>query len=193
MNAETPDSPETWLDKHGDTLYRFAMKLTRDPDRAEDAVQETMVAALQAHDRYTGTSSVRTWLIGIMKHKIMDMFRHEAHYEPLEYWDGTESSHDIELIQDEMFDASGHWRDKPADWGDPESLLSRDQFMNILQNCMDRLPEKLARLFWLREILEEETESICNELAITSANLWTMLHRARLGLRKCIDLNWHGA
>lgn len=190
MNDTPLDSPETWLDEHGAALYKFALALTRDAGRAEEAVQETLLAALQAKDRYAGGASVRTWLIGILKHKVMDMFRHEAREvsleAPEEVEDGSES------LTDGVFDDHGHWLETPSDWGNPEQLLARDQFMVILQRCLDGLPDRQARLFWLREVMEEETENICKELAITSTNLWTMLHRARLGLRRCLDRNWVG-
>ncbi len=188
MNDVTHDSPETWLDDHGAALYKFALALTRDADRAEEAVQETLLAALQGRSRYNGVASVRTWLIGILKHKVMDMFRHEARVVPLETPDAVEDGGDD--LTDGIFDDRGHWLECPSDWGNPEALLARDQFMIILQRCLDGLPDRLARLFWLREVMEEETENICKELAITTTNLWTMLHRARLGLRRCLDRNW---
>lgn len=91
-----------------------------------------------------------------------------------------------------MFLPDGHWRVKSATWGNPEELLERSQFMSMLQRCLDALPPRLARLFMLGEVMEENTESICRELAISPTNLWTMLYRTRLGLRQCLDRNWVG-
>ncbi len=183
-------SPDTWLDEHGAALYKYALVQTRDQHKAEEAVQETLLAALQGRDRYTGGASARTWLIGILKHKIMDMFRHDAREVQL-----AEPEEEAYLDEDEinaMFIPDGHWRSKSSDWGDPEDLLQRGQFMEILQRCLDALPPRLARLFMLREVMEEDSENICQELAITPTNLWTMLYRARLGLRQCLDRNWVG-
>ena len=190
MTDNTLGSPETWLDEHGAALYKYALLQTRDSHKAEEAVQETLLAALQGRNRYAGSALARTWLIGILKHKIIDMFRHDAREVQLE-----ETEEETYLNEDEidaMFIPNGHWRIKSADWGDPEDLLERGQFMEVLQRCLDALPPRLARLFMLREVMEENSEKICQELAITPTNLWTMLYRARLGLRQCLDKNWVG-
>jgi RNA polymerase sigma-70 factor (ECF subfamily) len=179
-------TPDTWLDDHGAALYKYALLHTRDGHKAEEAVQETLLAALKARERYAGEASARTWLIGILKHKLLDMFRYDARMTAL---DDPEEITEGVATDDELFDASGHWKDKPSDWGNPEEMLERSQFMTILQRCLDALPNRLGHLFMLREVMEEETENICKELAITPTNLWTMLHRARLGLRRCLDRN----
>lgn len=181
-------SPDNWLAEHGNALYRYALVRLRDEHMAEELVQETFLAALQARERYSGGSSVRTWLIGILKHKILDQFRREARTVPLDddehfgEQDGTEGS----------FSSAGRWSAALADWGDPEQTMKNGQFWDALQYCLDHLPKRLARLFVLREIMEEGTEEICKDLAITPTNLWTMLYRARLGLRQCLDKNWVG-
>jgi RNA polymerase sigma-70 factor (ECF subfamily) len=190
LNENALGSPDTWLDEHGAALYKYALVHTRDAHKAEEAVQETLLAALQARDRFSGGASARTWLIGILKHKIMDMFRHDAREVQLE--DPEEEAYLDEDEVDAMFVPNGHWRIQSADWGDPQDLLERGQFMDILQRCLDALPPRLARLFMLREVMEENSENICQELAITPTNLWTMLYRARLGLRQCLDRNWVG-
>ena len=190
MTDNTLGSPDTWLDEHGAALYKYALIQTRDQHKAEEAVQETLLAALQGRDRYAGGASARTWLIGILKHKIIDMFRHDAREVQLESPDEETYLDEDEI--DAMFIPDGHWRVKTAEWGNPEDLLERGQFMEILQRCLDALPPRLARLFMLREVMEEDSENICQELAITPTNLWTMLYRARLGLRQCLDRNWVG-
>lgn len=187
---DATESPETWLEAHGDALYRYALLRLRNEDHAEELVQETLLAALQARERFTGGSSVRTWLIGILKHKIIDLFRREAREVPLD--DAPDDDGYAELIE-ASFAADGHWSLRPADWGDPQQDLENSQFWTILQYCLDRLPKRLARLFVLREVMEEGTEEICKDLAITPTNLWTMLYRARMGLRQCLDRNWAGA
>jgi RNA polymerase sigma-70 factor (ECF subfamily) len=183
-------APDGWLDAHGKALYKYALLQTRDEQKAEEAVQETLLAALQARDRFDGRASARTWLISILKRKIIDLFRHEARLATPDSADEAEQSCDG--LGDELFNAAGHWSQPPSDWGDPETLLQRGQFMTILQRCLDALPERLRQLFMLREVMEEETEYICQELAITPTNLWTMLYRARSGLRRCLDRNGVG-
>ncbi|OIO77788.1 MAG: hypothetical protein AUJ86_07525 [Hydrogenophilaceae bacterium CG1_02_62_390] len=187
MNKNTLGSPDTWLDEHGAALYKYALMHTRDEHKAEEAVQETLLAALESRDRFAGDASPRTWLIGILKHKVMDMFRHDAREVQLADPDDAEDAQ----VEDN-FAANGHWRNMPSDWGNPEELLERGQFMTILQRCLDALPPRLSKLFMLREVMEEDTETICQDLAITPTNLWTMLYRARLGLRQCLDRNWVG-
>lgn len=188
MNTPPSGSPETWLDEHGSALYKYALVHTRDEHKAEEAVQETLLAALQSRDRFDGGASVRTWLIGILKHKVIDMFRREVREVQLEDPDELEEMDDAHA--DSPFNAVGHWRERLADWGNPEEILARSQFMTILQRCLDALPRRHARLFMLREVMEEETENICKEMEITPTNLWTMLYRARFGVRECLDRNW---
>lgn len=191
MNTQIHEAPGLWLDKHGNALYRFALLRLRDPHKAEEAVQETLVSALQAHARFNGNASVRTWLIGILKHKIMDQFRQEARESELDP-DNQQHAENELLTDDELFDAKGNWRESPADLGNPENELERSQLREILQHCLESLPERLRRLFMLREVMEESTETICQEMDISPTNVWTMLYRARMGLRQCLDRNGAG-
>lgn len=185
MIVVTKSDQHAWLTEHGDYLYRFAFARLRDSHLAEDAVQETLVAAIQSNS-YTGKSSPRTWLTGILKHKIIDLMRRQMREQPL---DGD--SLPQEPGMDEFFaDDDGHWVEKPQFWSAPEDELEQKQFLVILQQCMDRLPEKLAQMFLMREVQEIDNEEICKELEISTTNAWVMLYRARMGLRKCLELNW---
>lgn len=178
-----------WLVEHGDYLYRFALARLRDPHQAEDVVQETLLAAMQGggHD---GRSAPRTWLTGILKHKIIDLIRKQVREVAT---DTLEEPWPEEPGMDEYFSIDQrHWDDQPQHWDVPESALAQKQFLVIMQDCMDRLPKKLASLFMLREVLEEDNEKICKDLAITTTNAWVMLYRARMGLRKCLELHWMG-
>ncbi len=188
MREDVLGDPEHWLEAHGAALYRYALARMRDEHKAEEVVQETLVSAFEARSRFNGNASVRTWLIGILKHKIMDAFRRDAREIAMN--DPNELDEQYESTLDEDFGPTGRWREKPADWGNPEELLERDQFMRILQRCLDALPKRMARLFWLREVMEEDADSVCQELSISATNLWTMLYRARLGLRVCLEKNW---
>lgn len=185
----TTASPHAWLTEHGDYLYRYALARLRDPYQAEDMVQETLLAAMQ-NPNYAGQSAPRTWLVGILKHKIVDLIRKQMREHPVE---GLGEDLPDEPGMDEFFDEDNrHWNDKPQSFGMPENSLEQKQFLSILQECMDRLPRKLAALFMLREVQEEENEIICKELDISSTNAWVMLYRARMGLRKCLELHWLG-
>ena len=171
---------------HRGYLLRVAVLQLRDNDLAEDIVQDTLVAALQGAQGFSGRSSLKTWLTGILKHKIVDAIRRKSR-EPA--FASLEEETQIEDF-DALFDDSGHWENPPADWGDPESQLSRAQFFDIMQFCLDKLPPNTARVFMMREVMELESGEICKELSITSTNLWVILYRARMALRQCLEQNW---
>ncbi len=178
-----------WLNEHGDYLFRFAMARLRDATMAEDVVQETMLAAIQSKS-FAGQSSQRTWLTGILKHKIIDLVRMQSRELVLE---DVEEGLPNEPGLDDYFDEDDrHWNSPPQEWGSPDGELEQQQFLTVLQDCMAKLPKNLSRLFMLRDVLEEENENICKELKITTTNAWVMLYRARMGLRQCLELNWLG-
>jgi RNA polymerase sigma-70 factor (ECF subfamily) len=91
---------------------------------------------------------------------------------------------------DDFFDKSGHWLDKPKTLDMPDNSLEQKQFLAVLDECLSKLPQKLKAVFLLRDVHELENENICKELDITATNAWVMLYRARMGLRKCLELNW---
>jgi RNA polymerase sigma-70 factor (ECF subfamily) len=168
-------------------LLRFARSQLRNDAWAEDAVSDTLVAALERPQSFAGQSQLKTWLVGILKHKVIDQLRRHSREATVLVSD------DGEDIDDSLFDESGHWRELPQEWGDPESSFSQRQFFEVLEMCVDHLPPTQGRVFMMREWLELETDEICKELAITSTNLWVLLHRARLRLRECLQARWFSA
>ncbi|HKK07100.1 MAG TPA: sigma-70 family RNA polymerase sigma factor [Gammaproteobacteria bacterium] len=183
--------PEQWLKLYGDELFRFALVQLHDAGLAEDMVQETLLAALQARDRYSGEAAVKTWLIGILKHKIVDHIRKEVRESAREDIERLSDRRTEEGI-DELFDARGHWIVRPQDWGDPESCLEQGRFWDALEICLQRLKVLQARIFALKEFSGLSNEEICKELEITATNCWVLLYRARVGLRQCLEAGWHG-
>jgi RNA polymerase sigma-70 factor (TIGR02943 family) len=191
--AEDAISPTDWLDRHGDVLFRMALVRVGKPDLAEDLVQETLLAALKARDTFAGRSSERTWLIAILKRKIIDHFRTS--------WRQVDFPADVD--QDEVIEkffqggeVAGHWNPElaPSDWGrDPELSLQNKQLRKVLTDCVGKLPESLSAVFVVREIDGLTTEEICQEFSLSPSNLWVILHRARTRLRRCLDLNWFQA
>jgi RNA polymerase sigma-70 factor (ECF subfamily) len=175
-----------WLNLHGDYLYRFALARLKDPHQAEDAVQETMLAAIK-NNSFQGDSAVRTWLTGILKHKIIDLQRKQLREQPVSDLVDMDNS---DTSMDDFFDQSGHWLERPLAMHMPEDALQQNQFLRVLDDCMNKLPTKLKTIFMLRDVQEIENEMICKELEITSTNAWVMLYRARMSLRKCLELNW---
>jgi len=178
-------NPSTWVDEHGDVLYRFALLRVRDPHVAEDLVQDTFIAALEGLAGFQGGSSVRTWLIGILKHKILDQFRKNSREIAAADLSALEES------EDETFNRLEQWRHAPSVWREtPERLMENQEFWKVFLMCMDHLPESLRRAFALRELDGLKTEEVCKHLEITATNFWVILHRARTRLRNCLDSNW---
>ena len=164
-------------------LLRIARLHLRNDAWAEDAVSETMLAALENRTAFEARSKLKTWVIGILKHKIIDTFRLRRREEPLEV--------DDDGLEDAIFQPDGHYRDAVCEWSTPETLTSRNQFLEILDACVERLPAAQGRIFLMREWLDLSTDDICKELAITTTNAGVLLHRARLRLRECLNLNWY--
>jgi RNA polymerase sigma-70 factor (ECF subfamily) len=168
-------------------LLRFASLQLRDAAAAEDAVQETLLAALAGEAAFAGRANLRTWLTGILKHKIVDAIRRQSRETPLPgALPGEGDENDLEAL----FDARGHWQEAPAAWEQPEQALTQRQFLAALEECLRRLPERTARVFMMREHLGLETSEICKELEISATHCWVMLHRARMALRQCLATNW---
>jgi RNA polymerase sigma-70 factor (ECF subfamily) len=179
------------LDQHRGYLLRVARLQLRDEALAEDVVQETLLAALSGSG-FSGKSSLRTWLTGILKHKIVDAIRKKQR-EPTvaSAFGDIDAELDIEDF-DGLFKETGGWETKPADWGDPDAALSRRQFFDMMDFCLEKLPPNTARVFMMREVMELETDEICKELTITANNLWVILYRARMSLRECLERHWFG-
>ncbi|HTP60857.1 MAG TPA: sigma-70 family RNA polymerase sigma factor [Burkholderiales bacterium] len=167
-------------------LLRFASLQLRDAAAAEDAVQEALLAALAGEANFAGRSNLRTWLTGILKHKIVDAVRRQARERPASDMGTPEDESEF----DTLFDTRGHWQDMPDAWEQPESALGQKQFLAALEACLRALPQRTAQVFMMREHLGLETSEICKELGITSTHCWVMLHRARMALRLCLDMNW---
>lgn len=169
-------------------LVRFAQLQLRNEALAEDAVQDALMAVLEKPDSFRGQSSLRTYVTGILKFKIIDSLRLASRERPVDTLD--DESDDDAL--DALFLADGHTREMPRQWGDPDATLEQKDFFRVLEVCLEKLPAQAARVFMMREWLELETDEICKELAISASNLWVILYRARLRLRECLDLNWFG-
>jgi len=183
--------PAAWVDEHGDYLFRYALVRLRDEVRAEDVVQETLLAALQHLDSYSGRSTERTWLTGILKHKIIDQIRKACKEVPFDSSDTDLSEFDPLFERDDEW--NGHWSDtlSPRIWQrSPEDAVQQTEFFGVLQTCIGKLPERVACVFTLREMDELDTEEICRMLGLSTANFWVMMHRARMSLRRCIEINW---
>lgn len=193
-NASTGQSdPALWVEQHGDYLYAYALMRARNQAVAEDLVQETFLAAIKASVSYAGKSSEKTWLTGILKHKIYDYFRSSSSGKSQMDLTGEEadlSGYNHFFERDDEW--NGHWnrQSAPADWNNPAQSLQDSEFQTILRVCLSGLPPRVANAFTLREMDGLESREICEVLGVSAGNLGVMMHRARLHLRRCIEINW---
>lgn len=187
---KTASAAALWLEQHGDVLFGYAMARLRDHDTAEELVQETLLAAIHAHERFAGDSSERTWLIGIMRNKLLEHYRKRAREG--QSLDDDETA--LAAVVDREFNAKGYWREGPQKWG--RSLASdtqREEFRAALAECLTRLPPRTAEAFLLAEREGLSAENVRNALGISSTNhVYVLLHRARSALRQCLERNWAG-
>ena len=177
--------PDQWVDLYGNYMYRYALSRVADTETAQDLVQEALVAAIKAFEHFQGRSSIKTWLIAILKRKIVDHYRSRS---------SQQTTDDIDTVAnsiDRMFDDTGHWKTKPNEWTvHPGSAYEQHEFMDVLYRCLSQLPPRLSEIFMLREFEEMSTDDICRQLSITESNSWVMLYRARMQLRSCLEDNW---
>ena len=181
-----PVDPERWVDEHGDCLYRYALLRVRKEEIAEDLVQDTLLAAVRTQEKFGARSTERSWLVGILKNKVCDYFRklgREKNFTDLAFFNDEHS---------EKFDNDDYWIHEagPKAWKpEGEEALKRAEFWDALKDCMDKLPQRVADVFMLREMDELPSKEVCETLKISEANLWVMLHRARMALRSCLEIN----
>lgn len=184
--GESRPDPECWLYEHGDTLFRFAMARVRRTEVAEDLVQDTLLAALRGQEQFRGDAAERTWLLAILKRKIVDHLRRKSR-------ESFTSLDQPDQWINNLFDKREGWKVAPGDWEHgPGTALVRVEFWAVFSNCLEKLPPRMADAFAQREIDQMDAEEICKVLAISSTNLWVILYRARLRLWKCLDANWFG-
>ena len=182
--------PEQWVDVHGDYLFKYAMLRLRDATKAEDAVQETFLAALKGGKSFAGRSAEKSWLVGILKNKIFDYYRkasRETSFTDLEFYADEESDRFVSEGAQQ-----GGWIHElgPQEWRSAGESLDNEQFWAAYRECAGKLPKNVAAVFNLREVDGVESKEICNMLKISDNNLWVMLHRARMALRRCLEANW---
>lgn len=192
-------SIELELEQHRTYLLRFARLQLRNDAWAEDAVSDTLLAALAKPHAFENKSQLKTWLVGILKHKVIDVLRVQTRESSINFdveGDG-DGSDEVDVL---MFRPDGHYVAMPTSWDamdpdsndHPERLLHTQQFIQILETCTEKLPAVQGRIFLMREWLELSVDEICKELDVTSTNLYVQLHRARMRLRECLEIKWFG-
>lgn len=183
---DTNLDPSTWIKKYGDYLYNFAIARVYDQATAQDLVQETFFSAVKAKNSFEGRSTEKTWLTSILKRKIIDHYRKNVRNKEDNILDNNDHFQREGILK-------GHWEDEalPQAWEYSETqVLENTEFYKVLQGCLAHLPERMAATFSMKEIQDYSTEEVCKELDITPSNLWVLMHRAKLKLRKCLEKNW---
>ena len=183
--------PQKWVEEFGDYLFRFAQFRVRRREVAEELVQETFLAAWKGLDRFEGKSSLKTWLVTILKNKIMDHFRKSSREQEVTSGEGTENNDEW---LDSVFNRFGIWRTVLDEWkATPEGLVESQGFIDQVRLCLEKLPSKMKQVFTLRSIEDVPTSEVCEVMNISENNLWVILYRARMQLRGCLDENWFKA
>lgn len=170
-------------------LLRHARLVLRDPAIAEDLVQDTLLAMFQQRD-HRGQASLATWAMAILRHKVADWYRSPQSRRLVQQPDDSDAlADDVEAL----FDERGRYVEPVAPWQQPENRHEQRQMMSVLERCLGKLPAQTGRVFMMREWLGFETAEICERLRVSAENVRTMLHRARMSLRECMQLHWLGA
>lgn len=174
-------------------MIRFAALQLRDDALAEDVVQEALMGAMVNAKSFSGRSAVKTWVFSILRNKIIDQIRQKSRTTNVSSLSPEEAS--LDEAFESLFKANAHWtpQSRPTDWGNPEESLRQKHFWEVFDACLNHLPENTARVFMMREFLEFETTEICKELSLSTSNCNVILHRARNGLRKCLQGSWFSA
>ena len=177
-------SPNKWIDNYADYLFNYAVVRVNNSDLAKDLVQETFFAGLKSAKNFEGKSTERTWLVSILKRKIID------HYRKI---NSKKGQAEVRMSFYDNGENEGSWIEErvPQSWGNnAEKAIESKELQEAIESCINKLPEKYAMVFRMKTIQEFETEEICKELDITPSNLWVIIHRARTQLRSCMEENW---
>lgn len=177
--------PDLWIVNYGDYMYNYARQRVADDATAEDLLQETLLSAWKARDRFEGRSSEKTWLLSILKNKIIDHYRKTL-------TKGEEESGRKEVPMS-FFSDDGSWQSgfKSTNWDSTATAqIESKEFFEVFQKCLDALKGKGHTAFTMKYIDEAESDEICKELDISPSNFWVLIHRAKLQLRNCLDTNW---
>lgn len=188
-------NPKIWVDNYSDELFRFTVTRVKSREIAEDLVQDTFLSGLKSRESFRGDCHEKSWLYNILRNKIIDHYRKKANQEIRES-NISDDSEDEQFFQQFFQQAGkweGHWKKeaRPDNWGaTADKLMENEEFMQFLMLCLSLLPEMWSKVFSLKNIDEYSTKEVCKELDITPSNLWTIIHRAKLKLRGCLEKRW---
>src|SRR5574343_115479 len=189
MNNSEIQNVELWVRDYSDSLYSWALHKTSSQVIAEDLVQDTFLSAFQHMDKFKGNSSPKTWLFSILNNKIIDHYRKSSKKEILAYTEESKMQFDA---TESFFTEDGSWNQSHVStgWGNDGSLLDDEDFNRIMEICMDDLPGNWRQAVSFKYLFEKDAKEICQELNITLSNYWQVIHRAKLLLKKCLEINY---
>ena len=186
-------NPEKWIDNYVDYLYAFAYNRVNDEEMAKDLVQDTFLSALKAKDSFKGEAAEKTWLVSILKNKVIDHYRKNAAH-PQQSFEESEQykvAYSYYFTEEGFIKGEWHKQTAPKSWNSVDkNTIEQKEFKSILAKCLDKLPKAWASVFSLKYLEEEESSTICKELDITPSNYWVIIHRAKLQMRECLEKNW---
>jgi RNA polymerase sigma-70 factor (ECF subfamily) len=177
--------------QYSDDLYRFAYFKTGDSHVSEDLVQEVFLGALQSLNNSKPVKNQKSWLFTILRNKIADYYRGIQKSRKHEV--GTFPEEDLDSAQ--YFNEMGMWRkgEKPSAWDNNNNLSADEEFCQVLAACIAKLPEHYQAAVELKIVHNVSSDLICEDLEISETNLWQIVHRTKLRLRKCINKHWFQA
>lgn len=180
---------ENWVNDFSDELYSWAFYKTTSKETAEDLVQETFLAAYHKIDSFEGKSHPKTWLFSILNNKVIDYYRKSAKTTKQTFSLTENSGYEL---SDAVFTETGCWENYDVNpiWDQEVHLLDNSEFNIVMQECMQELPKKWKTALTSKYLSEKNTEAICQELEITTSNYWQIVHRAKLLVKKCLEINW---
>lgn len=178
-----------WVNQFGDELFSWALYKTSSKETAEDLVQETFLAAFHKLETFQGKSQPKTWLFAILNHKVIDHYRLSAKTTKQTFHLTENSGYEL---SDGLFNETENWKSNEINpiWDQEEELLDNPEFNNAMQKCMDELPQKWKYAITSKYLTDKNADEICQELEITVSNYWQIVHRAKLVLKKCLELKW---
>ncbi len=179
------DFANGWVDEYGDLLYRFAITRVNDKIVAEDLVQDTFISALKGYGDFQKRSSEKSWIVSILKHKIIDHYRAKRRYQ-------VDSYDELDTVG-HLFNSAGKWKKQVCEWHKtPEEALQDDEFKRVLEKCIRNLPQKHREVFSFVDVDGLSGDDVCEILSLSSSNLWVITYRARQAMRNCLTHNWFG-
>ncbi len=189
-NTQNTLNPAKWVELYSDYLYKYAYYRVNNDELAQDLVQDCFLAALKAADTFNGLASEKTWLVSILKNKIIDHYKKAStkNESPLQLTTVEAPSYDYFFDKE----ANGHWNSetKPKDWAATDTNFDTKEFYKTLEKCLGQLPEKWKGVFTMSLLDDAEAKLVCKEFDITSSNFWVIIHRAKLQVRACLEKNW---